>query len=83
MNECKDKIKCIHNCEKYHHESLHPITNSESVNTVNSSNSCSPTGNSCVFPIMRVKIGNTSQYANILWDCCASQYMFDHGYESK
>ena len=44
----------------------------ESANTVNSLNVSEMFVNSCLFPIMRVKIGSTLWYANVLWDCCAS-----------
>ena len=26
LNECEHRIKCIYKCEKYHHSSLHPVT---------------------------------------------------------
>ena len=29
-------------------------------------------GNSCIFPIMRVKIGHGLKNANVFWDSCAS-----------
>ena len=42
------------------------------VNTVNSLNTFGISADSCLFPIMRVKIGSKLQYANVLWDSCAS-----------
>ena len=34
LNECEHKIKCIYKCEKYHHSSLHPVTDVGGVHIV-------------------------------------------------
>ena len=72
MSECKNRIKCIHGCGKYHHETLHSPGFDKTEKAVNTIHNTSSTSNSCLFPIMRVKIGNAKHYANVLWDCCAS-----------
>ena len=61
-------------CGKYHHVSLHPLQTNEtkSVNAVYSQSLSDCSDSPCIFPIMRVRIANTSLYANVLWDCCAS-----------
>ena len=74
LYDCKDKGKCIHGCGKYHHETLHvdksDTTRTFDVKTINAD--LDSAYNLCLFPIMRVKVGNALQYANVLWDCCAS-----------
>ena len=80
MNECQSKVKCT-DCEKFHHVTLHPIdcqTNVQnsairgSACTVSHMDPSEAPGNSCIFPIMKVKVGYGPHYANILWDSCAS-----------
>ena len=43
-----------------------------SVHTASHMNPSEKPGGSCIFPIMRVKIGGGSNCANVLWDSCAS-----------
>ena len=74
--DCRNRIKCIvDNCGWFHHVSLHKPAVSfgnESVNTLHSPCPSDSSGSSCIFPIMRIRVGNTSLHANVLWDCCAS-----------
>jgi hypothetical protein len=69
MNICKNKVKCINNgCGKFHHQSLHVKMN----DSVYFTDPPGIPGFSCIFPIMKVGIGSRSEYANVLWDTCAS-----------
>ena len=71
LNECENMIKCVQ-CDRFHHETLHSSQDNGSINTVCHMDPSEKPGSSCIFPIMRVKIGCGSHYANVLWDSCAS-----------
>ena len=71
MKDCKNKVKCIHGCGKFHRQSLH-VKRSDSVNSIYFTDPAGIPGFSCIFPIMKVGIGSRSECANVLWDTCAS-----------
>ena len=75
---CDNKVSCT-KCEEYHHVSLHstpnlpnPLGSPEAASAVRHMDPSETPGNSCIFPLMKVKIGHGPHYGNVLWDSCAS-----------